>query len=285
MSNRPIIEQLVEDPGQSFLYRKIERKKRPDFRSEGVWHYHPDYEITFSLKSSGKRFVGYSIEDYYPYELVLLGENLPHCWITNQSTEQYVINFKKEILESALENSPEFVGINKLLKKSKQGLKFSKATTDKAVPIIMRMNELYGFNRFINLLKLLNILSLSENIQLLTFNDYRIKDSIKASNRMQKVYTYINNNYKRENVSVSNLSDQLNMTTSSLCKFIKSITKKTFTELLVEVRLNKACKLLSETDRYISEIAYLSGFNSLSGFNRTFKKVMHVTPKEYRKIY
>ena len=285
MSNRPIIEQLVEDPGQSFLYRKIERKKRPDFRSEGVWHYHPDYEITFSLKSSGKRFVGYSIDDYFPYELVLLGENLPHCWITNQSTEQYVINFKKEILESSLENSPEFIGIKKLLVKSKQGIKFSKITTNKVVPIIMRMNRLYGFDRFIILLKILNILSLADNIQLLTFNDYRIKDSIKASNRMQKVYTYINNNYKRESISVSNLSDQLHMTTSSLCKFIKSITKKTFTELLIETRLNKACQLLSETDKYISEVSYLSGFNSLSGFNRTFKKVMHITPKEYRKIY
>jgi AraC-like DNA-binding protein len=285
MSNKPVVEKLVEDPGQSFLFRKIVRKKRPDYRSKGVWHYHPEYEITLSLKSSGKRFVGYSIDNYSHNELVLLGENLPHCWITNQSTEQYVINFKKDSLGTAFWNSPEFIRINKLLNKSKQGIKFSETTIEKATPLIIQMKELDGFNRLLVLFKLLNLLSLSKNIQLLTFNNYRIKDSLKASNRIEKIYSYIYRNYNSENISISNLSKELFMTTSSVCKFIKTITKKTFTELLIETRINEACKLLSETDKYISEICYLSGFNNLSSFNRAFKRVMHVTPKEYRKIY
>ncbi len=53
----------------------------------------------------------------------------------------------------------------------------------------------------------------------------------------------------------------------------KVVSKKTFTELLIEARINKACKLLSETDYYISEICYTIGFNNLSGFNRAFKKI------------
>ncbi len=286
MSNKPIIENLVENPGQSFLFRKVIREKRPDHRGDGVWHYHQDhYEITLSLKSSGKRFVGYSIDDYTPNDLVLLGETLPHCWITNQSTEQYVINFKKDVLGSIFWNNPEFVGIKKLLKKSKQGIKFNEKTTNKAIILFMKLRQLKGFDKLLVFLELLNLLASSEKIQLLTFHDYRIKDSLKTSNRIEQVYSYIHKNYDNPNISVSNLSKNLYMTTSSACKFIKAITKKTFTELLIETRINEACKLLSETDKYVSEICYLSGFNNLSGFNRAFKKIMRVTPKEYRKIY
>ena len=75
------------------------------------------------------------------------------------------------------------------------------------------------------------------------------------------------------------------MTPSSVCKFIKKITKKTYSDLLIETRINEACKLLSDTDKYVSEICYLSGFKNLSGFNRSFKRIMHVTPKNYREIY
>ena len=285
MSNKPVVEKLVEDPGQSFLYRKIIRKKRPDHRRQGVWHYHPEFEITLSLKSSGKRFVGYSIDDYYPQELVLVGENLPHCWITKQSTEQYVINFKRESLGSSFWDSPEFIGISKLLSKSKQGIKFDASTTHKAIPVILRMENTDSFERLMLFFKLINLLAHSANIQLLTFDDYRIKDSLKASNRIEQVFSYIHENYNDKNISVANLSENLHMTTSSLCKFIKVISRKTFTELLIETRINKACKLLSETDYYISEICYSSGFNNLSGFNRAFKKIMHTTPKEYRKVY
>lgn len=285
MGNKPNIEKLVDEPGKSFLFREIIRENRPDHRNIGVWHYHPDFEITLSLKSSGKRFVGYNIDDYHPYELVLLGENLPHCWITDHASEQYVINFKKELFGINLLNSPEFVGINKLLDISKHGIKFDEETTDNAVPLILRISKSDGFERLLILFQLLHTLSLSKKMQLLTSHDYRIKDHLKASNRVEQIYSYIHKNYDRPDISVSDLSEDLHMTTSSLCKFIKLITKKTFTELLIETRIKEVCKLLSETDKYVSEICYLCGFNNLAGFNRAFKKAMHMTPKEYRKLY
>ncbi len=285
MSNKPMAESLLEDTGQSFLLRRIVRQKRPDHRAKGVWHYHPDYEITLTLKSSGKRFVGYSIDDYTSKELVLYGENLPHCWITNQFTEQYVITFKKEVLGPRFWDTPEFIGINKLLEKSQQGIKFNSVTTEKAASLILQMRELEGFRKMIVFFELLNLLALSEDIDLLTFHNFRLKNNLRASNRIEQVYSYIDRNFKNDNISITALSDDLHMTTSSLCKFIKTITKKTFTELLIDARIKEACKLLSETDKYISEICYLSGFNNLSGFNRAFKKVMHISPKEYRKIY
>lgn len=285
MANKPEIENVPNYPGRSFIIKKVIRDNRPDIGGGGVWHYHPEYEITLTLKSSGRRFVGYSIDDYSAIELVMLGENLPHCWLTDEYTEQYVIQFNKDTLGRTFWETPELTGINNLLNKSKHGIKFDKNTAQFSIPLILEMYQSKGFDRLFSLFYLLNNLANSENNQFLTFQDYSFKDSLKASNRIEQVYSYINRNYKNENMSVVEVSEMLCMTTSSLCKFVKKITKKTFTDLVVDRRINEACKLLRKTDKYISEICYLSGFNNISGFNRAFKKVMNSTPKEYRNIF
>ena len=51
---------------------------------------------------------------------------------------------------------------------------------------------------------------------------------------------------------------------------------------LIQVRLEKACRLLRETDMRIADIALSCGFSSLTNFNRQFKKAMRVEPREYR---
>jgi len=285
MSTKPFIEKLVEDPDQSFSYRKIKREERPHLRNEGVWHFHPDYEITFTLRSAGKRFVGYNISDYIENDFVLIGENLPHCWITTQVTEQIVINFKKEFLGQIFWDTPEMKKINKMLDKSLRGIYFEKETARKALGIIQKMEHEKGFDRLLHFFELLNLMANTENHQLLTYYHDNFKNSLKASNRIEKIYSYILLNYQSGNVSFTELCNELNMTKSSVCKFIRKVTKKTFSDMVIETRINDACKLLAETDLFIAEICFKCGYNNLANFNRSFKKLMEVTPKEYRDIY
>jgi AraC-like DNA-binding protein len=284
-TGKPIIEKLLEDPDQSILYRRIVRSERSNLRSAGVWHFHPDFEITYTLKSIGKRFVGYNISDYVENDFVLIGDSLPHCWITNQKTEQIVINFKKDLLGNVFWNMPEMKQIDQMLEKSKQGIFFDKVTSKKALTILLKMENDSGFNKLLNFFELLNLMANAKNQHLLTFYHHEIKDSLKASNRIEKIYSYILLHYQSNTISFSELSDELNMTKSSVCKFVKKVTKKSFSEIVIETRVNDACKLLSETDLFISEICFKCGFNNLSNFNRSFKRLMEVTPKEYRNIY
>ena len=60
---------------QSFLVRKFDQ-----WVFDGPYHFHPEYELTFITKGSGKRYVGTHMEDFFTGDLVLLGPNLPHCW-------------------------------------------------------------------------------------------------------------------------------------------------------------------------------------------------------------
>ncbi len=61
--------------------------------------------------------------------------------------------------------------------------------------------------------------------------------------------------------------------------------KKSFFEFLNEYKINRACKLLIETDKQVSEICYASGFESIPFFYRQFKKFKSCQPKTYQLNY
>ena len=105
------------------------------------------------------------------------------------------------------------------------------------------------------------------------------------SSRMEVVYAFVLSNFKNPKVSQAELAKELNMTSSSLCKFVKNMTRKTFFDLILEARVSHAGRLLVNSDKYVSEICFLSGFNNVSNFNRIFKRIMKKSPLEYRKTY
>jgi AraC-like DNA-binding protein len=285
MGNLPSIERIDRKPGQSFSLRRIIRNHRPDQRGRGVWHYHPEYELTLTLKSKGNRFVGYSISPYQCYDLALVGPNIPHCWITDEPTEQIVLNFKHDDLVTPFQNFPEWTLIQRMISNSHLGIKFTEETAKSTENLFLNIEHAQGFDRLLLMFELMNELAHSPDQEHITFYDYQIKDQLSASNRIEFVYSYILENYASESLCIDELCQKLNLTKSSLARFIKRITRKTFTELVIEARLNSSCQLLRETDRTIAEICFKSGFNNLSNFNRAFKRKMDMTPKDYRKIY
>jgi AraC-like DNA-binding protein len=70
---------------------------------------------------------------------------------------------------------------------------------------------------------------------------------------------------------------------TTFCNFFKENYRVTFVEYLNSVRIGHACRLLSDNEKNIVEIAYSCGFNTLANFNRQFKKFKNMTPSEYRK--
>ena len=70
---------------------------------------------------------------------------------------------------------------------------------------------------------------------------------------------------------------------SYYCHNFSAITGSTPFEYLNRIRIVKACELLNSSDKKITDIASLVGFNNISYFNRTFVKIMGFTPSSYRK--
>lgn len=278
------LERISNKPTNSFLVKSVIKAQRLDFKS--AYHYHPEYELIWTIQSRGRRFIGNHIVRYEPDELIFLGKNIPHCWITNEHSEQIVVQMKEDFLGMDFLNTPECLLIKNMLKESYRGLEFF-GNTKKRVQ--QKMKNLYdqtegSFQRLLLLLDILSDLAESDEFEYLSMEEYRTAYNHKEFERIQIIYDYIHNNY-RYDVSVDQAAKLIHLTKSAFCKFIKRKTKKTFSKIVNEVRMGKATELLIETDKPIMQICYEVGFNDPSYFFRQFSKMIGSSPKQFREAY
>jgi AraC-like DNA-binding protein/mannose-6-phosphate isomerase-like protein (cupin superfamily) len=106
--------------------------------------------------------------------------------------------------------------------------------------------------------------------------------SPKTNERISEIMIYINENFASR-LTVGDVAEKFYMNVSYFCECFKKYTGRTFTEYLASVRLDRAARLVSHTDKSVAEIAAESGFGSISQFLRRFKEKFACTPSEYRK--
>jgi len=120
------------------------------------------------------------------------------------------------------------------------------------------------------------------------FSDYIIlidKNINKHNNKyVQKTIKYLQNNYQHK-VSLSELAEEVFLSTSYLSKLFKKELNKTITEFLTEVRLEEAKNYLVDTNMPLKNICKKVGFKEVSYFNKVFKKYEGLPPGKYRKKF
>jgi AraC-like DNA-binding protein/ligand-binding sensor protein len=85
-----------------------------------------------------------------------------------------------------------------------------------------------------------------------------------------------------ERLSLTDMARAVNMSAFYFCKSFKRVTGMTFTDYLARVRIERVKNLLLDPSRRVSEAAYEAGFQSLSQFNRVFRRVAGESPTVYR---
>jgi AraC-like DNA-binding protein/ligand-binding sensor protein len=88
--------------------------------------------------------------------------------------------------------------------------------------------------------------------------------------------------HQTEHLRLSHVAKAVNTSTFYFCKIFKKVTRINFTHYLSRVRVEKSKNLLLNPNLRVSEIAYEVGFQSLTHFNRVFKKILGQSPTEYR---
>jgi len=276
---KPDYEKIIDTKPRSFISKKVKRENRPLLTA--AWHFHPEIEICFTQKSNGKRYVGNNISDYHEGDLVMLGSNLPHGFTTVEACKQTVIQLRYDFLGDNFFDQPELYQIKKLISNSKMGLQFFGQTNIKAQKIIKSIMKNFGMRRLICLLDLLMLLSNSVEFQTICSKEYSTNINPDQLSRMKTVLNFIESNFQKD-ISISDAANVINLTDSAFYKFIKRHTKKKFTEILNEYRINHASKELINTQMTIAEICFNSGFSNLSYFNRKFKEIMKSSPSVFR---
>lgn len=247
-------------------------------------HQHEEIQISCILKGSGKLLVADSIHTYGPGESVVIGKNCPHVFQSSPSTEDsHMVSlfFTKNSFGEHFFDLPEMEQLRSFFERSDAGflLKSDKSEIVRSVLQVSRSNKLA---RFILFIKLLFQLAQSET-QVLTGFVYPKKLSPNEGNRMQTVYDYALHNFHQD-ISLKKVGSLAHMTPGAFCRFFKQRTNKTFFQFLIELRIQHACQMLAGvTDHSIAEIAELSGFRSISNFNRKFRNAKGLTPTAYFK--
>lgn len=272
------LEQLsIENKNASFLCYEV---KQPNF--DFLWHYHPEYELTYILKGKGKRFVGDSYENYETGDMAMLGSMLPHTWVSdandNDGCEALVIQFSTTFL-TPLFQYPEMNDIRHLIQKAKNGLHFQ-ASKGIDISLLKEIVTYKGAEALSALIKILNQLSNQPSRQLSSDHFHPLKKD-ETQLRINKVFIYIRENFPTK-LSLKQASEMVHLSESAFCKFFKRVTGRTFSDYINEIRISRACELLLETDKPIELIAFETGFESQTYFNRIFLRKKTITPRQYR---
>ena len=136
--------------------------------------------------------------------------------------------------------------------------------------------------RLLALIKVLELLSISDEQELLASEGFNIKPDETENERMRKILEFTLENYK-EDISLETIAEIANLTVPSFCRYFKSRTRKTYIYFLNEIRLSNARKMLIDKQLDISQISIECGFQNLSHFHRIFKNQTGVTPMAYRR--
>ncbi|KIA86739.1 AraC family transcriptional regulator [Flavobacterium sp. AED] len=274
-----VFEDIKRLAGSSF--RILVNPKLNDFY---YWHFHPEFELTFIVAPNGTRRVGNHVSDFEGSDLVFIGSNIPHLnfdYGIKTEYEKVVLQIKEDFFKNDFITTPELASIYQLFENSKKVVSFHGDIKGKVGKRLQKIHLLSHFEQFIEVLSLFQILATSNEMTLLHDKPFENLYNNKEQLRLKVVYKFIENNYQRA-VSIEEIAKLTHLSKAAFCRYFKKMTRLTFTEFLNQYRIEQAKRLL-QSDKNVTETCYECGFESLSYFNRIFKKVVGENPIQFKK--
>lgn len=264
------------------------------FRAAGAktvpaWHYHPEFELAFVERGRGWRFVGDRAEPFDEGDLVLLGPDLPHAWSGEDSRldalkpvrlRAIFVQFRERFLGRELWRVPEFAAVDGLLRRSRQGVRFTGPDAQQAGERLRRLVKLDGAERVTGLLVVLDLLAHSPGQILLSSPTYAPRLDRADAARLKAVCRYIRTHLTRKK-SQSVAAALVRLSPERFSDFFQEKVGSTFPAYVNELRINHAVQLMIERRMSIAEACFASGFNNLSNFNQQFRARKGLSPREY----
>lgn len=275
---------LFKESNQSFIYHLEER----DF---GVYHHHPEYELILVDRGSGVRIVGDDISEFKENDLVFLGSSLSHVWRCDPeyyfdngtfSGKGYVIQFLEDFMGKGFIDLLENRGLRDFFSHSSRGCEFFGRTKERIIEIMIGMNQMPPAQKLYALLSIFEIFASTEEYKFICSPVFQENTKMSESGPLRDVVEYLLQNFKND-VMLKDVLEIANMSNTQFFLAFKKMYRMPFKSYLLKLRIGYACRLLANPDLNISQIAYESGFENLSNFNRHFKSIKGETPTAYRK--
>lgn len=250
-------------------------------------HQHEEIQLSCIISGKGTFIVGDTIRDFQVNDVLLFGSNVPHVFKSDIAIdeESYMISlfFTQDSFGATFFELPKLQKAKQLLSDANFGVKFMEnhIFIKSLFTSVLHQNTIQQFATFFEILSLLTQSKYETVSSFLNTKNYTDDDG----KRMSAVFDFVMNHFDQK-IVLEDVSTIANMTPNAFCKYFKQRTNKTFFKFLTEVRIENACKFLTNsTALSITDIAHHCGFFNVSNFNRKFKEIKGVTPSGFRKGY
>ena len=254
-------------------------------------HRHDLFELNFVENGAGcERIVGDSVETVGEYDLVLItSPNLEHQWAQgdcqSKDIHEVTIQFSLDFVDSRFFGTNPMCSIRNMLMRAQRGLAFPLTAIMTIYPRVIKISSIKeGFYAVIELFNILYELSKFDDARELSSSSFaQIKPNMESA-RVARVKDYISANYIKD-IRLEQMSKLANMSPNAFSRYFKLRTGKTLAEYIVDVRLGHAARMLIDTKEPVSQICFACGFNTLTNFNRLFRKRKGCSPTDFREKY
>ncbi len=274
--------ELPETENHSFFF--IDRLI--DYRIEAKLHQHDAWELYYVVHGYGTRMAGDTLQPFSAGDVILIPPSMHHYWeYTSSSADKdgyihyLMVAFSHSFIVECMRIFPELRNRLANLTFPVNALKFGSESALIIRRSLSQMSDMDELGRLCEMFRLLPVIFKSSD-HTFAGSPISIERDVR---RMQQICAYVMAHYVHT-ISLSDIATEIGMNRSAFCSFFKRCKGMTFSQFVTQYRLNTACKLLKHSHKQISEICFAVGFNDVPHFNRVFKSLKGISPKEYRKL-
>ncbi len=250
------------------------------------FHYHEEVQISLINRGSGTLLLGHQIQNFKEGAIIVIGKDIPHLMQKASSMHQPVsctsLYFKESLFGLDTLYANNLRDVKAFFTDLKRGLLVSGRSATRVSPLIDQcLSEKHILGQLASVLRILNGLMQVPDKVWLNVALENAPEVYMGNNRMEKVINFTLGHLK-EKISVARAAREINLSESRFSRVFKQHTGLTYIAFLNKLRVEDACAQLLHTKNNISEIAYSSGFENISNFNKVFKQLKGQTPTAFR---
>lgn len=272
---------LPEVESHSFFF--IDQRVEPDL--EAKLHRHDAWELYYVVHGHGNRMAGDTLQPFETGDVALIPPSMLHRWeYAPDSADEdgcvryLMVAFSHSLIERCLEVFPEFRNRLAGVSFPMDAIKYGPESSREIRKVLSGMNGMDELGRLCAMFGLLPVVFASSD-HTSAGKPMRIERDVR---RMQQICAYVMKHYVHH-IALDDIAAEMCMNRSAFCSYFKRCKGMTFSQYVTRYRLNTACELLEHSQKSVSEICYLVGFNDLPHFIRVFTRLMGVSPSRYRK--
>ncbi|MCM5526852.1 AraC family transcriptional regulator [Parasegetibacter sp. NRK P23] len=257
-------------------------------------HRHDEMQLTWIQKGEGTLVVDNNMYPFRSNEIYCIGANQPHVFKSDpdyfhekskKKVQALTVFFNPNGKLQYLFDLSELKSIRTFLQKHRSGFSIPEQYVADIGHKMNQLSEASGIEQFLLFVEILKKFAAIPDVKELATVTELSSVSEHEGIRLSNIYHFIMTNYAQP-ITLEDVAKQAHMTPQAFCRYFKKRTLHTFVSFLNEVRINEACKKLTDGGfDSISTIAYNCGFNSITNFNRVFKSIVGQAPSEYVESY